>query len=309
MRKIATKIAKKLKKVKANKVIDLSEYRKQKKEVENLFSEVHTAEESIESGKDPLHAVYTHAQNLLSVLVETLQEIPDPALDRFFKTINAAHEAYQPEGPPMSPLTNSYFSCWLMFDVAVGLQKETLTTIIIDLAKQLGLHQQMVEVFQLMQNSRMGIYEYIGNKDDKVLLKELTTDEVITCICPAGHHGQYKGELWLVRILPPVFGMFDYSLVFTTPYILLNPTTEGWLEYLNRTISKKKSRTIANSLENLMKYGLSDNYWNEYIFQAYVNFKPELIYLEGLPDVSSSRPQSTDNPNFASILPETNYYN
>ena len=103
--------------------------------------------------------------------------------------------------------------------------------------------------------------------------------------------------------------MFDYSLVFTTPYILLNPTTEGWLEYLNRTISKKKSRTTANSLENLMKYGLSDNYWNEYIFQAYVNFKPELIYLEGLPDVRSSRPQSTDNPTFASILPETNYYN
>ena len=87
MRKIATKVAKRLKKVTANKIIDLGEYRKQKKEVENLFSEVHTAEESIESGKDPLHAIYTHAQNLLSVLVETLQEIPEPALDRFFKTI------------------------------------------------------------------------------------------------------------------------------------------------------------------------------------------------------------------------------
>jgi len=237
MRKIATKVAKKLKKVTANKIIDLGEYRKQKKEVENLFSGVRTTEESIESGKDPLHAIYTHAQNLLSVLVEILQEIPDPTLDRFFKTINAAHEEYQPGGPPMSPLTDSYFTCWLMFDVAVGLQKETLATIIIDLAKQLGLHQQMVEIFQLMQNSRMGIYEYIGNKDDKVLLKELTGDEVITCICPAGYNGQHKGELWFARILPPVFGLFDYSLVFTTPYILIDPETEHWLNYLERIYS------------------------------------------------------------------------
>jgi len=28
-----------------------------------------------------------------------------------------------------------------------------------------------------------------------------------------------------------------------------------------------------------MKQGLSDNYWNETIFQAYVNHKPDIIYL------------------------------
>ena len=39
---------------------------------------------------------------------------------------------------------------------------------------------------------------------------------------------------------------------------------------------------MANSLENLMKQGLSDNYWNETIFQAYVNHKPDVIYLQRL---------------------------
>ena len=305
MRKIATKVSKKLKKVKVNKIIDLGEYRKQKKELETLFGEVHTTEDAIKSGKDPLHAVYTHAQNLLAVLVEILQEIPEPALDRFFNTINAAHEEYQPTGgPPMSSLTDSYFTCWLMFDVAVGLQKETLATVIIDLAQQLGLHQEMVEVFQLMQNSRMGIYEYLGNEDDKVLLRELNKDEVIRCICPAGHQGQYMGELWFARILPPVFGLLEYSLVFTTPYLLLDPETEHWLGYLDRTISKKKTKITATSQENLMKYGLSDNYWNEYIHQSYVNFKPELIYLKGLPDVGNSRPHFSDSPEYRAILPE-----
>jgi len=114
--------------------------------------------------------------------------------------------------------------------------------------------------------------------------------------------------LWFARILPPVFGLFDYSLVFTTPYLLLNPIPKAWIDYLNRTIAKKKTMTTANSLENLMKYGLSDGFWNEYIFQAYVNFKPEVIYLEGLPDVRSSRPHNSENPQYTSILPETTFF-
>ena len=204
----------------------------------------------------------------------------------------------------MSSLTNSYFNCWLLFDVAVGLQKETLATIIIDLAKEFRLHPKMVEVFQLMQNSRMGLYEYWGNEKGKVLLRELTKDNVIPCLCPAGYQGQTPGEIWFVRILPPVFELFDYSLVFTTPYVLLNPDTLHWLDYLERTMSKKKTRTTVTSLENLMKYGLSDGYWNEYIHQAYVNFKPELVYLEGLPDVGRSRPHFSDTPKYKAILPE-----
>ena len=77
---------------------------------------------------------------------------------------------------------------------------------------------------------------------------------------------------------------------------------------MNRTITKKKTMTTANSLENLIKYGLSDGFWNEYIFQAYVNFKPEVIYLEGLSDVRSSRPCNSDDPKYTSILPETTFF-
>jgi hypothetical protein len=54
-----------------------------------------------------------------------------------------------------------------------------------------------------------------------------------------------------------------------------------------------------------MKQGLSDNYWNETIFQASVNHKPDVIYLQRLPDVSSSRPHHTDMPKFASLLPDS----
>ena len=304
MRKIAAKVSKRIKQSKTNKVINLSEYQQQKKVTENLFNEIMTTEQAIEAGHDPLHAVYIYTQNLLSVLTESLQEIPEPSLNRFFNTIEAADDTYMPDFPPMSPLTTSYFNCWLMFDISVGLNKETLTTIVIDLANQLGLHKDVTDVMQIMQDSRMGIYEYQGHQGDKILLRELTGNNVLPCICPAGYQGTSKGELWFVRILPPTFGLFDYSVVFTTPYVLIKPTTDHWIKYLNRTISKKKTKSSASSLENLMKYGLSYNYWNEYIHQSYVNHTESVIFLEGLPDMSSTRPHSTDDPKFASILPD-----
>ena len=304
MRKIAAKVSKRINKSKTNKVINLSEYRQQKKVTEDLFNEIMTTKQAIEAGHDPLHAVYIYTQNLLSVLTDFLAEIPEPSLDRFYNTFETADETYMPDFPPMSPLTKSYFSCWLLFDISVGLNKESLTTIIIDLANQLGLNKDVTDVMQIMQDSRMGIYEFLGHQDDKILLRELISNEVIPCICPAGYQGKYNGELWFVRILPPALGLFDYSVVFTTPYVLINPKTDRWIEYLNRTISKKKTKTSASSLENLMKYGLSYNYWNEFIFQSFVNYTSNAIFLQGLPDMSSSRAHSTDDSKFASILPE-----
>ena len=57
--------------------------------------------------------VYIHTQNLLSILIEVLQAIPEHSLSRFFNTVEAADDAYVPSSPPMSPLTKSYFNGWL----------------------------------------------------------------------------------------------------------------------------------------------------------------------------------------------------
>lgn len=146
MRKIAAKVSKRIKQANKNEVIDLSEYRQQKKVTEDLFNEIMTTEQAIEAGHDPLLAVYIHTQNLLSVLTEFLQEVPEPSLNRFFNIIEAAEQTYIPGYPPLSPLTKSHYNCWLLFDVSVGLNKETLTTIVIDLANQLGLHKNITDV-------------------------------------------------------------------------------------------------------------------------------------------------------------------
>ena len=41
-----------------------------------------------------------------------------------------------------------------------------------------------------------------------------------------------------------------------------------------------------------MKLGPTRRYWTEFVFEAYVNHRPEAILLAGLPDVAASRPHS-----------------
>jgi len=66
----------------------------------------------------------------MSVFVEQLAELPVLS-----KLTNAyAEDGYLPSGPPMSPLTNSYFSCWGFFDLCVGQNKETFGTVTIDVS-------------------------------------------------------------------------------------------------------------------------------------------------------------------------------
>jgi hypothetical protein len=72
------------------------------------------------------------------------------------------------------------------------------------------------------------------------------------------------------------------------------------LKYGSLALILSRFKLIA---ENLMKQGLSHNYWNETIFQAYVNHNANVIYLQGLPEVSSSRPHHTDESKYALILP------
>jgi hypothetical protein len=66
----------------------------------------------------PFHAVYVYAQNQISVMAEQLTELDE--LDCFVKLLSSAQDEYLPGGPPMSPLTQSFFTSWAFFDACVA---------------------------------------------------------------------------------------------------------------------------------------------------------------------------------------------
>lgn len=238
------------------------------------------------------HAAYVYAQNVVSVLSEQLTGLKE--MNSFARLIGKADEEYMPSGPPMSPLTKSYFTCWAFFDACVGTGKETVGSVGIAVASTFGMHSELVRVIGLMQQSRMGIYVHQGVDKDAVLLRELVTGHSVRAISPAGYMGQ-KGELWYVRVLPPPFPAMREHVVFTTPYLLLKANEYEWQSYFRRTLPDASPEARIEAYENHMKYGPSRKYWHEFVMDAYVNFRSEVIYLTGLPDVPASLPYSSAN--------------
>jgi len=252
---------------------------------------------------DPLHGLYIYGQNQLSVLIEQLMDLP--MLDKLADAYAAAHEEYMPSGPPLSPLTPSYFTCWGAFDLSShGAKKETLCTVATDFCKFQKVDAGLLALFEAMQSSRMGIYRHEGASQRFVFLRELVTNREVKAISPSGYLGN-AGEVWFARVLPPLFdpAIFDYSVVFTTPYVLgklgsgrefVSFVEDDWLAFFKRNLAKMNQDTQISAYEQLMKYGLNRNYWNEYIFLAYRNHRHDVILLEGLPDIPESLPHTEE---------------
>lgn len=252
---------------------------------------------------DPLHGIYVYAQNQLSVLIEQLIDLP--MLSKLADAYSAAEEEYMPSGPPMSPLTHSYFGSWAAFDLCtLGAKKETLCTIATDFCKFANIDEGLIHVYETLQASRMGIYCHEGTTGRFVLLRELITGNKIKAVSGSGYMGN-RGEIWYARVLPPPFvsANIDYSVVFTTPYVLgkaednkdFNPFVEqDWLAFFIRNFPKTGQETKVAAYEYLMKYGLSRNYWNEYVFAAYRNHRHDVILLDGWPDIPESLPHTPE---------------
>jgi hypothetical protein len=284
---IAERLLKSLSKLRKQKVVDFAAFSAGKRHAQALQADVVSAERLAEL--HPLHARYVAVQNQISVMCEQLLALPQ--LARLAKVLSDAEDTYLPSGPPMSPLTSSYFFYWSTFDAAVGIRRETLGTCLIALLKHLGSDPEFVRLVEIMQGSRMGLYLRLRVEDECVWLRDLGTGLDMSCLVPAGYLGRPE-EVWLARVFPPPSAEFRDSIVMTTPYVIVHPRAPDWYTFLERTLPKLKYSTPHETYERLMKYGLSLNYWNEYIFEAYAGAKTSAIFLRGLPDIDLSRPHS-----------------
>jgi len=107
------------------------------------------------------------------------------------------------------------------------------------------MHEDLIRVIGLMQDSRMAVYVHEGPDGNGIRLREMVTDRVCKAICPSGYEGR-AGELWYARILPPPIAEFEEHIVFTTPYVLVEPGEREWLVYFDRTLPEEPpERRIA----------------------------------------------------------------
>jgi hypothetical protein len=297
---IAKKVIAGLQKAANQKVVDIAELREAKIHAQDLDNTL--ISDKALAHLDPLHGIYVYAQNKMSVIIEQLSALPP--MTKISNACEDAQDEYLPDGPPVSPLSKSYFSSWAFFDLCAGIKKETFGTVAIEMCRYLKVDPTLITVFEFMQNSRMGFYVHEGFSGKFTKIRELVTEDEFNVIIPSGYVGR-KGEMILARVLPEPFPElnYGYSVVFTTPYVIsemqggrisfANP--EKWIAYFERTQRKTKIKDIKRSYQMLMKYGLNRNYWNEYIFEAFVNYDSKMILLAGFPDDPVSRPHSAEN--------------
>lgn len=249
--------------------------------------DVRDVETLVKKGHDPLHAVYISVQNIASMFSECVSALPE--MIAFYDVIEAAEEEYMPGGPPMSPLTGSYFTSWAFFDFRFGGQQETIGTCLLDVSDRLDLDSGLVEALRRFQDSRMGIYEHGGTRGGRVRLRELLTGREFDTLCTSGYRGK-RGELWYVRLCPPILDLAEYHVTFTTPYVLTQASKSDWTAYLNRAMLQLKEVEEDRRLHDLLKYGLNLHHWNEFVVQGYHHHQFDAIFLAGLPDVKDSLP-------------------
>jgi len=281
-----------------NKVVDLEGIRKAKRMMEEALAEMESQKnKGLNEGGDPLHMLYTAAITMISSCVYPLMGLKE--MKEFNKVILQQEDLYQPSYPPMSPITDSYYIQNELFDLQVGQDKETLSGIVLELVEVLNIPPAEVKIIKNLHNSKMSLYKLCKKSGDKVLLRELLTNEEHWAVCPAGYKGKI-GQLWYIRLMPGLPQYCDYSLVNMTPYVVLSYGENDWLKFF------KKNEVNKDNFHNFMKFGPQKNYWNEFVFWGYCNFTNEAIFISGLPDKKESWPCG-DNFTEGNLLRESFY--
>jgi hypothetical protein len=244
----------------------------------------------IKEGLDPIHAAYVYMQNFTSHFAEGVSHSPE--MKKWADFVAKAEDEYMPAGPPMSPLTGSYFWMWAIYDLRIGKSTDTVAYCQIALNDMLQMNPHQLDAAKKMEQSRMGIYEQTGKDGLHVRLRELITDDNFVCHCPAGYVGK-KGELWYVRLLPPLEPQLaQYWIAMTTPYILIDTPKADWVAFLKRTMLHCDGPNDRTRLHRLLKFGLVPHYWNEFVFKAYHHHQQDAVFLTGIPDIESSLPHA-----------------
>jgi len=244
----------------------------------------------IKEGLDPIHAAYAFMQNFTSLFAEGVSQFPE--MKTWANTVAKAEEEYMPAGPPMSPLTGSYFWMWAIYDFRIGKSTDTVAYCQIAMNDMIQMNSHQLEGAKNLEGSRMGIYEHLGMEGPHILLRELITDDQVSCHCPSGYRGR-KGELWYVRLVPPLEPQLAiYWIAMTTPYILMGASKSDWIAFLKRTMVQCDGPNDATRLRNLLKFGLEPNYWNEFVFKSYHHHQADAVFLTGIPDMKATLPHA-----------------
>ena len=89
------------------------------------------------------------------------------------------------------------------------------------------------------------------------------------------------------------------TLVQTGNYKTAWPRSDGLAQKDEKDRRKKAKNQQGDKATDPSRISIGStrprDYWSEFVFEAYVNHRSDVIFLAGLPDVAESRPHSRVN--------------
>jgi hypothetical protein len=255
-------------------------------------------EEMLEDGVDPQFVLYSTVQTQLLMMAAMLDQ--SGIVDQYHEIFESALDTYMPGFPPMSPVTDSYFHSWALYDLEFGDDGDNIGRIAADITAEMGMPLELRELCGKLLNSRMGIYETIDVDSDLIVVRELITGHELLVDVPTGYFGE-EGDLRFVRLGPPAIPDAEYFTELTTPYILEGRSADDWCRYLKSVMPQSvvsedgsPSTLIEDRLAAVFKEDRGPMPWLEFVFQGYRGFEEDVIFLTGIPDVPASLPHGED---------------
>ncbi len=254
------------------------------------------AAESALADLQPDHRAYVRTQNLVSILVERLTQMP--ALGPVVRVVSPVQRHFAARRGSHVPLSKSFFSYWAFFDASPTIGGETLGTCILALSARLRLDGESIRIVRLMQNSRMGFFEWRGASGSMVRLRDLATGDEVRAFDPVACPGQ-PGQVWYTRVLPaPLRGEARHVMV-TTPYIVDGVEPDDARRFIADAVAALATDGAdhdAGGAAALLKYGPQPAYWPGYVLAAYRGHRTDAILLEGLPAPPRARGAARAGP-------------
>lgn len=283
MGRISEIVKNSFKQKKSNKLVSFSEVT----EIKAALSEMQHNLKAIASdtGFDTNHKIYVLTQNMLSYFAEELSVWDE--LEDYYDQVSEVQDNFLPNGPPMSPLTGSYFTLWCFCDLRFGEDNETIAWVFSEVGLENDMEEILVRAAQELNKSYMAFYRHMGFEDELILLKDIISDKTYSCVCPAGYQGE-KDQIWYVRLVPNLDPVYNYHIVINTPYIITQYNESVWRDYFQRQGVYAKADHLK--YRELLKHPVDANFWHNYLLDAYVDYDYSSIRLTGIPDIRGSKP-------------------
>jgi hypothetical protein len=293
---VAQRVISELRHAPTSNVVDLQSLR----EARELHQEIDAEDDDL-SRLPPDQATWMKAFKTLGALSHFL--LGAEALQPLAKRIDEAEQYYMPGGLPMSPVLDSLFVSWWMLDLGTGPKRETLCSIIASAGSVLRVPPGLIKMTEVLGDSRLGVYRVTETGPNRVSLQDPSNQHTVDALLPEDLKS--RGSLWLTRLLPPLIEGSPDWVVWTTPYLLRDPSAErDWLAYFERIAPDPADR--EELVANHFKSPPTATYWLDYVFDAYAGVSSEGgIILSGIADQPHTLPHSTQNEESAMAASDT----